>query len=147
VDEWAVTGPVHAWRLSRRVPLIKGTVAAGFALVAVLTGADVVRLSLAAAAAAVLLTSALRDVLAPVRLFADTSGVTVVVGFAGHRRIPWSEVERLRVDVTRRFGLQKHLVEIDTGETLHLISPAELGADPHEVVATLVGLRTGHTAN
>jgi hypothetical protein len=99
--------------------------------------------AIAALAAAGLAAFALRDVLAPVRLAADGQGVTVVTGFAGRRRIPWSEIERIRVDVRQRIGRKSELLEIDTGETLHLLSAAELGADLDDVVATLVTLRTG----
>jgi hypothetical protein len=80
-------------------------------------------------------------VLAPVRLSADTEGVTVVRGYAGHRRIPWPEVERVGVGEHRSLGLRAELLEIDTGESLHLFSRYDLGAPCAEVAEALAGLR------
>ncbi|MBT8224942.1 MAG: PH domain-containing protein [Dactylosporangium sp.] len=80
---------------------------------------------------------AARDLLAPVRLAADADGIVVVRGFARTERIPWSAVERIRVDERARLGGRSRLVEIDTGETLHLFGAGELGAPVDEVVAAL----------
>jgi hypothetical protein len=84
---------------------------------------------------------ALRDLLAPVRLAADPTGVTVVSGFAGHRHLPWDQIERIRVDERRRFGARSQLLEIDTGESLHLFSGYELSASVSDVATLLQGLR------
>ena len=139
------TGPrAHVeWRVDGRMTAFKVLGAVLFVAAGALFGRDALSLTIAALAAAGLAAFALRDVLAPVRLAADGQGVTVVTGFAGRRRIPWSEIERIRVDVRQRIGRKSELLEIDTGETLHLLSAAELGADLDDVVATLVTLRTG----
>jgi hypothetical protein len=86
---------------------------------------------------------ALRDVIAPVRLAADGHGVTVVTGFAARRQIPWSKVERVRVDTRKRLGRRAELLEIDADDVLHLFSAAELSAPCDEVAAALSTLRTG----
>jgi len=79
----------------------------------------------------------LRDLIVPVRLRADPEGLTVVHGFAGHRRIPWSAVQDIRVDVRTRFGRRGEMLEIDTGDDLHIFSPGDLGASCTEVAAEL----------
>jgi hypothetical protein len=131
------------WRVDRRLTILKAAGAAVFVVAAVLLARDAAGLALGLLAAAVLGGFALRDVLAPVRLAADPNGVTVVTGFNGRRHIPWAEVERVRVDSQRRLGRRLEFLEIDTGETLHLFSSAELGADCDEVAAALATLRTG----
>ncbi|MFD9950523.1 PH domain-containing protein [Nonomuraea sp. NPDC059023] len=80
---------------------------------------------------------ALRDLLVPVRLRADESGITVVHGYAGHRHVPWERIQDVKVDVRTRFGLRSEMLEIDTGDGLHIFSPHELGASPTEVAAAL----------
>jgi hypothetical protein len=80
---------------------------------------------------------ALRDLLAPVRLAADPDGVTVVSGFAGHRRLGWDEIERVRIDHTRR----AEFLEIDAGESLYLFSRYDLGTSPTEALPALNRLR------
>ncbi len=131
------------WRVDRRLTIVKAAGAAVFVVAAVLLARDAAGLALGLLAAGVLGGFALRDVLAPVRLAADPNGVTVVTGFNGRRHIPWAEVERVRVDSQRRLGRRLEFLEIDTGETLHLFSSAELGADCDEVAAALATLRTG----
>jgi Bacterial PH domain len=131
------------WRVDRRLTILKAAGAAVFVVAAVLLARDAAGLALGLLAACVLGGFALRDVLAPVRLAADPNGVTVVTGFNGRRHIPWAEVERVRVDSQRRLGRRLEFLEIDTGETLHLFSSAELGADCDEVAAALATLRTG----
>ncbi|MGH3682699.1 MAG: PH domain-containing protein, partial [Natronosporangium sp.] len=78
-----------------------------------------------------------RDLAAPVRLLADPAGLTVVTGFARRRRLGWSQVERVRVDVRRR----SRLLEVDTGEQLYLFSRYDLDADLAEVAGALERLR------
>ncbi|WP_157253350.1 PH domain-containing protein [Nonomuraea typhae] len=80
---------------------------------------------------------ALRDVLVPVRLRADESGITVVHGYAGRRHVPWEQIRDVTVDVRTRFGRRTEMLEIDTGDHLHIFSPHELGASPTEVAAAL----------
>jgi Bacterial PH domain len=85
---------------------------------------------------------ALRDAIAPVRLAADPDGVTVVVGFAGRRRLAWSEIERVRIDRRDRLGVRSELLEVDVGDSLYLFSRYELGAEPEDVLASLLALRS-----
>jgi hypothetical protein len=132
------------WRVPRKNALIKAAGAAVFLAVALFYAGDPGRWVIAALAAVLLGVYGLRDVVAPVRLAADGSGVTVVRGFAGSRHIPWADVERVRVDSRQRLGRRQDLLEVDTGAALHLFSASELGADPHQVADTLVALRTGN---
>ncbi len=111
------------------------------AMVAATSGAERGRLLLVGAAALVLAAWGLRDVLAPVRLAADEQGVTVVTGYARRRRIPWADVERVRVGEHRSLGLRTEILEIDTGETLHLFSRHDLGAPCQDVEQALTVLR------
>ncbi|WP_327091743.1 PH domain-containing protein [Nonomuraea sp. NBC_01738] len=80
---------------------------------------------------------ALRDLLVPVRLAAGPDGITVVHGFAGKRHVPWDDIRDITVDVRTRYGRRTEMLEIDTGDHLHLFSPHELGASPTEVAAEL----------
>ncbi|MQA27115.1 MAG: PH domain-containing protein [Micromonosporaceae bacterium] len=100
-------------------------------------------LLICAIAAAAIGAYALRDLLAPVRLAADGTGLTVVSGYAALRRIPWSQVERIRIDARQRLGLRSELLEIDAGSSVHLFSSAELGAPVEQVADALRTLRTG----
>jgi hypothetical protein len=84
---------------------------------------------------------ALRDLIAPVRLAADPDGVTLVVGYAGRRRLPWSQIERVRVDRRDRLGLRSELLELDIGDNIYLFSVHQLGAEPEDVAAQLAELR------
>jgi hypothetical protein len=76
----------------------------------------------------------LRDVIAPVRLAADAEGVTVVAGFAGHRRLPWSDIDRVRLDQRSRYGGRQALLEVDAGESLHFFSRYDLGMPPTDAL-------------
>ncbi|MDA0647650.1 MULTISPECIES: PH domain-containing protein [Nonomuraea] len=92
---------------------------------------------LAVPAAVLLGGMGLRDILAPVRLAMDESGITVVHGFAGRRHVPWDAIRDIEVDVRRRWGLRSEMLEIDTGDHLHIFSAHDLGASPTEVAAAL----------
>jgi hypothetical protein len=83
----------------------------------------------------------LRDVLAPVRLAVDPAGVTVVAGFAGHRRLPWSAIDRVRLDERSRYGGRQSLLEIDAGESLHFFSRYDLGMPPTEALDRVRAVR------
>ena len=133
--------PATRWRVAPLPTLLKFAAALLLAAIAALSGAERERLLLAGVAALALGAYGLRDVLAPVRLSADDEGVTVVSGYAGHRQIPWAEVERVGVGEHRSFGLRTELLEIDTGESLHLFSRYDLGAPCEEAAETLAGLR------
>jgi len=127
------------WKVRRELAVFKilGAVAcAGLAVYWYLEG-DLRGLILAIPAAVLVGAMGLRDVLVPVRLTADESGITVVRGFAGRRHVPWEQVQDVTVDVRTRFGLRSEMLEIDTGDDLHIFSPHELGASPTEVAAVL----------
>ncbi|MFB9234515.1 PH domain-containing protein [Plantactinospora siamensis] len=132
------------WRVPRVVPGLKLAGAAALAALALLLGdGDPVRPGVAALAAAALLAWAGRDLLAPVRLAADAAGVWVPRGYAGRRRLSWTQVEGIRVDRRPRRGISTELLEIDAGDALHLFGRYDLGADPADVAATL---RAAHRA-
>jgi Bacterial PH domain len=133
--------PATRWRVAPAPTLLKFAGALLLAAVAALSGAERERLFLAGVAALALGAYGLRDLLAPVRLSADAEGVTVVSGYAGHRRIPWPEVERVGVGEHRSLGLRSPVLEIDAGESLHLFSRYDLGAPCEEVAETLAGIR------
>ncbi|MGB9377583.1 MAG: PH domain-containing protein [Mycobacteriales bacterium] len=128
-----------------RYAVLAGVGAAAFvlaALGALFTG-DRLAVGVAAAAGLVLAALAVRDRLVPVRLTADADGVTVVEGVARLRRIPWSDVDGLSVQGRGRNRRSGRLLEIDTGDRVHLVSGRELGAEPSDVLAALDQIRTG----
>jgi hypothetical protein len=125
------------WRVPRKVPVGKLVVAAIVALLGLAGATEAWQLGVAAVAVAGLMAWAVRDLAAPVRLAADPTGVTVTTGFARRRRLPWSRVERVRVDARRR----SRVLEVDAGDTLYLFSRYDLGADLDEVASELDALR------
>ncbi len=134
----------HAWRVRPLVPAAKLIGALALASLAwVINPYNPVRWILAGIVALGLLGWALRDLVAPVRLAADPTGVTVISGFARHRHLAWSQIERVRVDRRERRGLRSEFLEIDAGDSLHLFSAHDLGVPPEEVADTLTALRTG----
>lgn len=130
------------WRVRPVLPIAKllGAVAL-VGLVLVFGREDPVQWFLGIAVAAGLIGWAVRDLLVPVRLSADTSGVIMVVGLLRRRHVAWPQVERVRVDRRERRGLRSRLLEIDTGDSLHMFSLYELGAEPEEVAEALNALR------
>jgi len=131
----------YRWRVPAAPAVVKLAGAVLLAVVAATSGAERGRLLLVGVAALALAAWGLRDVLAPVRLAADAEGVTVITGYAGRRRIPWADVERVSVGEHRRLGLRTEILEIDTGETLHLFSRHDLGAPCEDVEQALTALR------
>jgi hypothetical protein len=131
----------HQWRVSPAAIVFKGLGALAFLAAAALFVNDPARVLVAGAAGALLAAYALRDVFAPVRLAADLDGVTVISGYAGRRRIPWAQIERVRLDQRSRLGMRQELLEIDAGESLHLFSPSDLNAPLVEVVEALGRIR------
>jgi hypothetical protein len=129
------------WRVNPRLTAVKFAAAVVFLAAVFFFRSDPAGLAIGLAAALALGAFALRDVLVPVRLAADPTGVTVVNGFAGHRHLPWARIERIRVDERRRLGVRSQLLEIDTGDSLHLFSGYELSASCEEVAALLKDLR------
>lgn len=131
------------WRVRRELAVFKilgALVCAGLGVYWYLTG-DVRGVILAVPATLLVGAMGIRDVLVPVRLAADPSGITVVHGFAGRRHVPWDQIEDVRVDVRRRFGLRSEMLEIDTGDNLHLVSGYELGGASCTEVAALLRRR------
>jgi hypothetical protein len=132
------------WRIRPVVPVAKLLGAVGIvALVLAFGRDDPVQWFLAAVVTIGLAGWALRDLVAPIRLAADPDGVTVVVGFAGRRRLAWPEIERVRLDRRDRLGLRSELLEVDAGDYLYLFGRYDLGAEPEEVLASLQALRSG----
>lgn len=78
------------------------------------------------------------------RLAADHGGVTVR-GLTGSRHWTWAEVN-VRVTHTRRLGRDVAAVEVDADNAevpaLVILGRLDLGADPEDVVAALLELRT-----
>jgi len=133
------------WRIKPVVPVTKGLGAVAVVVLVFAFGRDdAVQWVLAGAVALGLAVWALRDVVAPIRLAADTTGVTVVAGFRRRRWLPWPEVERVRLDRRVRLGLTAELLEIDADDALFLFSMHDLGTDPQDVLAELEELRTQH---
>jgi hypothetical protein len=131
------------WRVRPVLPIAKLLGAVALVVLVVVFGRkDPVQWFIAIAVAAGLLGWAARDLIAPVRLSADTSGITMVVGYLRRRHVAWPQVERVRVDRRERRGLRNQLLEIDTGDSLHLFSANELGADPEDVAGALNALRS-----
>lgn len=131
------------WRIRPVLPTAKGIGAVAIiVLAAAFGGRDPVRWFIAVAGALALAVWALRDLFVPVRLAADAGGVTVVTGFARRRHVPWSEVERVRVDSRTHRGLRSELLELDAGESIYLFSANDLGALPEDVATALSDLRT-----
>ena len=135
-----------AWRVPPKLPAAK---LAGVALLPLLAWLirpdDIVVWVLAGVSAAGLAAWAARDLLVPVRLSADTGGVTVVSGWSRRRRLAWDQIERVRVDRRERVGLTSEMLELDTGDQLHLFSQYDLGTAPEDVAAALAELQTGAT--
>ncbi len=128
------------FRVDSRLTLLKVAGAVIFLLLALAFRDDPGRLVFGGLGSLVLAGYATRDLLVPDRLSADREGVTVVAGFAGRRRLRWDEIQGVRVDVRRRLGTRSELLEIDTGETLHLFSGYDLGVPVWRAVTTLSAL-------
>jgi hypothetical protein len=131
------------WHIKPVLPVTKGLGAVAVIVLAAAFGRpDPVQWFLAAVAALGLAGWALRDLIAPVRLAADPDGVTVIVGYAGRRRLAWSQIERVRLDRRDRLGIRTELLEIDADDNLYLFSVHDLGAPPDEVLAELQAVRS-----
>jgi Bacterial PH domain len=123
--------------VSRPLTALKAALTVAAALIAVTAGSRQL-LFFAAVITVALVALTVRDLLAPVRVAADDEAVTVVTGYAGHRRIPWGDVERIRVDERRRLGRLTAYLEIDTGDMVHLFSRYELDTPCEEVAEMLL---------
>jgi predicted membrane metal-binding protein len=132
------------WRIRPALPVAKLIGAVAVLVLALAFGRhDPIQWVLAGALALALLLWAVRDFAVPVRLAAYAEGVMVVSGVASRVYLPWEQIERIQVDRRRRRGLSSELLEIDAGESLHLLTMNELGAHPEEVAAKLEALRAG----
>lgn len=135
---------VYRWRIRPLGTVLKGIGAVLFLAAGVWAAADRVALAVGVAGFVVLAALAVRDLVAGVPLAADATGVRVRTGFAGHRHIPWDEVERVRVDRRSRLGVRTEAVEIDCDTELYLFSANQLGGTPcADVVRRLAALRSG----
>jgi hypothetical protein len=130
------------WRVKPALPVAKLVGAAALpALVAVFAADDLSRWILAGLVAAGIVVWAVRDLLIPVRLAADTTGITVVTGFARRRHVAWSQIERVRVEKTTRRGRRSEVLEIDAGDAIYTFTEPHLDAMPEDVALELAGLR------
>lgn len=91
---------------------------------------------LAVPAAIAVLALAVRDLRSGPLLVADADGVEVLAGLR-RIRVPWAQVERLRVVRDRR----AELLELDLGGTLALLSRQRLGRLPDDVLTDLQAIR------
>src|SRR5690349_5362921 len=108
------------WRVKPALPVAKLIGAAALpALVAVFAPDDLSRWLIAGIATAGIVLWAVRDLVIPVRLAADTAGITVVTGFARRRHVPWQQIERVRVESTSRRGRRSEVLEIDAGDSIY----------------------------
>jgi PH (Pleckstrin Homology) domain-containing protein len=125
------------WRVDRTMLAAKVIGIVAFAAIPQAFQFNLVSRWFGALVAVALALYAIRDLVAPVRLSADQDGVRVVVGFAGHRDIPWSEVDGLRIDPRRRSGF----LEVETSDTLHLFSRYDLSMLPADALEMLEQIR------
>ncbi|NUS74530.1 MAG: PH domain-containing protein [Corynebacteriales bacterium] len=138
-----MNGPrTRQWRVPRKIPVLKSLAGCVFVAIGVVFHSSALSLLVAGGAAAFLFVAAARDFLAPVRLVATPSSVTVPHQLFGHRDIPWAEVDRVRVDTQRRLFGRSTMIEIDTQHKLYFFSPAELGSSAEEVVGEIEFIRS-----
>ncbi|GIJ10625.1 PH domain-containing protein [Micromonospora andamanensis] len=131
------------WRVPPALPVLKLAAAAALLTLGVLLAeGDPLRPVLGGLAAAILTGWGLRDLVAPVRLAVDATGITVPAGLLNRRHLPWPAVQTIEVQRSGR-ALAGPTLEIDAGESLHLFSRLDLGADPAEVADALYAARAG----
>jgi Bacterial PH domain len=117
---------------------LAGAGAVAAAMVAVtLDPAGRLLLGLAAVCLAAL---AVADLVLRPRLRADADGIELR-RLDGRRRLPWSAVREVRVDVHNRYGLASRTLELDTDDDLVLLGRRSLGADPRDVAEALRQIR------
>ncbi|MCT9930273.1 PH domain-containing protein [Planotetraspora sp. A-T 1434] len=133
-----VQEPRHEWRVPRRITVLKAAGVAACVALAVM--GDRLQVFLSGVAALGFAVLVLRDAIAPVRLAAGEDGL-VVAGLAGKERVSWNDVDRIRVDSRRRYGLTTELLEIDAGDQIHLFSRFDLGESVFDVAEALMRLR------
>jgi hypothetical protein len=133
------TAPLDSaqWRVDRTMLVLKIIGLVAFAVIPQAFQLNLASRWFGGVVAVALALYAIRDVVAPVRLAADHDGVRLVVGFAGHRDIPWSEIIGLKLDPRRRSGF----LEIETAATLHLFSRYDLSMAPADALDMLTRIR------
>lgn len=125
-------------------PAETGAAAAGTLLAAGLAlTADAAGRLLFAALAIGLAALVAADLLLRPRLRADAGGLQVRT-LGVRARLPWSAVQRVRVDERSRYGLTARALEVDAGDVLVVLGRRSLGADPRDVASTLDAIRYGH---
>lgn len=90
-------------------------------------------------AAIVLAGYAVSDLVFRPRLEADSRGIRVRAPLT-RATLPWLEVHAVRADQRMRHGLRAVTLEIDSGDSVVVLSRRALGADPAEVARTLQAL-------
>jgi hypothetical protein len=129
------------WRVDKRLTWIKLVLAVLFLAGPWLVLSSAPSRFVGLVAGAGLAVWGLRDMMAPVRLRADSAGVRVVSGYAGHRDLRWQDLERVRLDRRARLGIRSELLEIDAGESLHFFSRYDLGESPVDALERIRDLR------
>ena len=129
-----------SFSVPRSVMLVKFAVAVVLALGALVVDNESQNLVLLVAAAGVAVYAG-RDLFAGERLRADAEEVIAVRGYSSRRVLAWSEIERIRVYATSRFGTRSEMLEVDTGDEIFLFSRFDLGVHPDEALGALEAIR------
>ncbi|GAA1330336.1 PH domain-containing protein [Saccharothrix algeriensis] len=134
--------PLRSWAPRPAVAVVAWATAAA-ALVAALLGGEPAEVVFLGTAAALLLAIAAYSTFLRPRLAADDTGLTVRT-VTGARHLPWHEVQ-VKLVRTRRLGREVATLELDwrrgEDEQLFVLTPLDLGADPHDVADVLHALR------
>ena len=139
MDEHPDPGSVYRFGPDRRLTAVTG--AAGFVAVAIAVfTSDAGARFLLALAAVVLFGYTVSDLLFWPRLTLTDFGVQVRGPFE-RAALGWPEVETIRADVRVRHGLRSTALEVDTGESLIVLSRRALGTDPAVVADLAATLR------
>lgn len=117
-------------------PRAYGLLALAGVLLVVAVLSDAAGRLLALPAALAVFALSVRDLRSGPLLVADADGVEVLQGLR-RIRVPWAEVERMRVLRDRR----AELLELDLGRTLALLSRQRLGRYPDDVLTDLLAVR------
>jgi hypothetical protein len=131
---------VAAARWSVRPAETVAAAVAGAALLGFALFADAPGRILGAIAGLGLIALAAADLVWRPRLAVDGAGLSVRT--PGRRvRLAWDQVDAVRVDQQRRFGLISRTLEIDAGDDLVVLGRRSVGTDPRAVAVTLRAYR------